>query len=539
MSNPPYDPEEPHTGLVHWYLEHRAATRPAQPAYSYAPVAMPAAPAADGTWAELNHEAGCVAAALSDAGVSAGDYVATLLPQSPQYLSAYGAAAKLGATLVPIDLRSEPREIEHALEQTRPTAFLGVATYHGESYRDALTEHGLLADVPVVEWLDDTGFVAADEPGDYEWSLVGPDGEVRESDGGGGHRDPDSPFLVVFTSGTTGDPKGAVLSHRNAVFQGTAMADSWDIDHEDATLVHLPPSHVGGSTELLGTVFVSGSEAVLLDAFDPGEALTRIAENAVTVVGNVPAMWEMLFGAPEHADAMASVTKAIVAGQAPSEETLKGMEAIGTPLTGWGLTETGGFVTLTEPDASWEALTETVGTPYSGFDVKAVGDDDEFLPPGETGELVVRGDGVMLGYLDDEQSAAEMVDDEWVRTGDMGYVGDDGYVRLRGRAHNMYISGGYNVYPDEIQDVLGSHPDVKLAQVIGVEHDKWGEAGHAFIVPEPEADLTESDLAAYASEELADYKRPVEYTISAELPSTALGKIDRQTLIDEHDLSTV
>lgn len=538
MSNTPYDPDEPHTGVVHWYLEHRAATQPEQPAYSYTPVAMPDAPPTEGTWAELNHESGCVAAALAEAGVSTGDYIATLLPQSPQYLRVYAAAAKLGATLVPIDLRSEPREIAHILEQTQPTAFLGVASYHGESVRGPFTEHELLADVPIVEWLDESGFISSDDPEGYEWSLVDADGEVRESSDAIGHRDPDTPFLVVFTSGTTGQPKGARLSHRNAVFQGTAMADTWGIDHDETALVHLPPSHVGGSTELLGTVFVSGSEAVLLDAFDPGEALSRIADNEVTVIGNVPAMWEMLFAAPDHADAMASVTKAIVAGQAPSEETLKGMDAIGTPLTGWGLTETGGFVTLTQPDASWESLTETVGAPYPGFDVKAIGDDGEFLSAGETGELVVRGDGVMLGYLDEEETAAEMIDGEWIRTGDMGAITDDGDVRLRGRVHNMYISGGYNVYPDEIQDVLTSHPDVKLAQVIGVQHDKWGEAGHAFIVPEPDADLTESDLEDYASEELADYKRPVKYTISAELPTTALGKINRQALIDEHDLST-
>jgi fatty-acyl-CoA synthase len=284
---------------------------------------------------------------------------------------------------------------------------------------------------------------------------------------------------------------------------------------------------------------VSGSEAVLLDAFDPGEALSRIADNGVTVVGNVPAMWEMLFAAPNHADAMASVTKAIVAGQAPSEETLKGMDEIGMPLTGWGLTETGGFVTLTQPDASWECLTKTTGTPYPDFDVKAVNDDGEFLPAGETGELVVRGDGVMLGYLSEKATAAEMIGDEWIRTGDMGSITDEGDVHLRGRVHNMYISGGYNVYPDEIQDVLTAHPDVKLAQVIGVQHDEWGEAGHAFIVPEPDAELTESDLEAHANEKLADYKRPVEYTISAELPTTTLGKINRQDLIDEHDLSTV
>jgi acyl-CoA synthetase (AMP-forming)/AMP-acid ligase II len=145
---------------------------------------------------------------------------------------------------------------------------------------------------------------------------------------------------------------------------------------------------------------------------------------------------------------------------------------------------------------------------------------------------------IMVGYLNDEQTAAEMIDEEWIRTGDMGFVDEDGYVRLRGRAHNMYISGSYNVYPDEIQDVLTSHPAVQLAQAVGVEHEKWGEAGNAFVVPEPNADLGVSDLEKYASEELADYKRPVKYTISDELPTTPLEKIDRQSLIDRCDLST-
>ena len=538
MTDAPYDPEVPHTGLVHWYLERWAAEQPTATAYSYEPVAMTDGNATEGTWKELNREAARLAASLSKAGVEAGDYVATLFPQCPQYLRTYAAVAKLGATLVPIDLRSEPREIKYVLEQTQPTAFLGVDAYHGESYRDALTGHDLLADVSIVEWFDDTGFVSSGDPEEYEWCVVDSDGSTRESADVVGNGDSDRPFLVVFTSGTTGRPKGALLSHRNAVFQGTAMAETWAIDQSDTTLVHLPPSHVGGSTELLGTVFVSGGEAVLLDAFDPNDALDRIRMESITVVGNVPAMWEMLFAVPDHEDAMESVETAVVAGQAPSENCLNGMAAIGTPVTGWGLTETGGFVTLTELEASWEVLTDTVGKPYSGFDVKAVDESGDTLPKGETGELVVRGDGVMVGYLDNEQTAAEMIDEEWIRTGDMGFVDEDGYVRLRGRAHNMYISGGYNVYPDEIEDVLTSHPDVQLAQVVGIEHEKWGEAGHAFIVPEPDVDFDVSDLEEYASEVLADYKRPVKYTISDELPMTPLGKIDRQGLIDRYDLST-
>ena len=538
MTDTPYDPEVPQTGLVHWYLERWAAEQPTASAYSYEPVAMADGDATDGTWKELNREAARLAASLSEAGVEPGDYVATLFPQCPQYLRTYAAAAKLGATLVPIDLRSEPREIKYVLEQTQPTAFLGVDAYHGESYRDALTGHDLLADISIVEWLDDTGFVSDGDPGEYEWSVVDSDGSTRKSADAVGNHDPDTPFLVVFTSGTTGSPKGALLSHRNTVFQGTAMSDTWAIDQSDTTLVHLPPSHVGGSTELLGTVFVSGGEAVLLDAFDPGEVLGRIGTESITVVGNVPAMWEMLFTVPDHEDAMESVKTAVVAGQAPSENCLDGMAAIGTPVTGWGLTETGGFVTLTELEASWDKLTETVGKPYAGFDVKAVDASGSTLSEGEIGELVVRGDGVMVGYLDDEQTAAETIDEEWIRTGDMGFVDEDGYVRLRGRAHNMYISGGYNVYPDEIQDVLTSHPAVNLAQVVGIEHEKWGEAGHAFIVPDPDADLDVSDLEEYAGKELADYKRPVKYTISDELPTTPLGKIDRQGLIEQYDLST-
>lgn len=543
MPDLPYEADEPRTALFHRYLEKRAAELPDTLAYTYEPIGVESASEETGTWSDLNATAGRLARELDDAGVGEGDFVVTLLPQSSQYLATYAAVAKLGAVLVPLDFRSEAREIADVLERTEPSAFLGFDRYRGDGYREVMEGIGAFDDVPTVRWLDEddpTEQTEADTSADtevYEWSVVAPDGTKISDDEATGHLDPDAPLLVVFTSGTTGRPKGALLSHRNVVFQGTAIADTWEVNDDDTSLVHLPPSHVGGSTEQLATALVSGSSIVFLDAIQPGHALEKIDENDVTLVGNVPALWEMFFAFSDYREKLSSVRLAIVAGQAPSEDTLEKMSEIGTATTGWGLTETGGFVTLTELVDGMEVLTETVGRPYPGFEVRAVDDDGEALEDGEVGELAVCGDGVMVGYMDKTEESDD--EDGWVRTGDMGFVGDDGRVRLRGRAHEMYISGGYNVYPAEVEDVLTDHTDVRLALVIGIEDERWGETGHAFVVPEAGADMSAEELESYCEERLADYKRPSEYTVETSLPKTVLGKIDRQRIIDEYGLETV
>ena len=546
MSDLPYEADEPRTALFHTYLEKRAAESPDKLAYTYEPIGVESADAETGTWSDLNAAAGRVTEELDGAGVGEGDFVVTLLPQSPQYLATYAATAKLGAVLVPLDFRSEPREIADVLERTEPTAFVGFDRYRGDGYREMVEDIDAFDDVPTARWLDEEDVTETTDAGaspkkDYVWSVVAPDGTDLPADEAVGCVDPDTPLLVVFTSGTTGRPKGALLSHRSAVFQGTAISDTWDVDETDVSLVHLPPSHVGGSTEQIATALASGSEMVFLDAIQPGRALETVYEHDVTVVGNVPALWEMFFAFSDYREKLSSVRLAIVAGQAASEATLKKMGEIGTATTGWGLTETGGFVTLTELDDGMEVLTETVGRPYPGFDVRAVADDGEALEDGEVGELTVRGDGTMVGYMDiDKTEESDDGDsDGWIHTGDMGFVGEDGRVRLRGRAHEMYISGGYNVYPAEVEDVLTDHPDVRLALVIGVEDERWGETGHAFVVPEAGADVDADELESYCEERLADYKRPSEYTVESGLPKTVLGKIDRQRIVDEYGLETV
>ena len=542
MTDLPYDRSRPRTALFHRYLERLAADSPDSTAYTYEPTGVESANAETGTWKQLNAAAGRLAGELDGTDVSKGDFVVTLLPQSPQYLATYAAAAKLGAILVPLDFRSEPREIADVLERTEPSAFLGFDRYRGDGYRDILEDIDAFNDIPNVWWLDEDDVTAVDAGGPaeeaYEWSVVASDGTYLQDDEVTEHLDPDVPLLVVFTSGTTGRPKGALLSHRNVVFQGTAIADTWEVNAADTSLVHLPPSHVGGSTEQLATALVSGSRIVFLDAIQPGRALEVIDEQDVTLVGNVPALWEMFFAFSDYRDKLSSVRLAIVAGQAASEDTLEKMSEVGTATTGWGLTETGGFVTLTELDDEAEVLEDTVGRPYPGFNVRAIDDGGETLKDGEVGELAVRGDGVMVGYMDTE-SEASLDSDGWIRTGDMGFVGDDGRVRLRGRAHEMYISGGYNVYPAEVEDVLTDHPDVRLALVIGVEDERWGETGHAFVVPEAGANVDAGELESYCEERLADYKRPSEYTVESSLPKTVLGKIDRQSIIDEYGLETV
>ena len=542
MPNLPYDRRKPRTALFHRYLERLAADSPESIAYTYEPIGVEGASEETATWKQLNVSAGRLAGELDDAGVGEGDFVVTLLPQSPQYLTTYAAVGKLGAVLVPLDFRSEPREIADVLGRTEPTAFLGFDRYRGDGYREVLERIEEFDDVPTVRWLDEDDVTETTDVGtspkeDYVWSVVAPNGTKIPEEEATGHLDPDAPLLVVFTSGTTGRPKGALLSHRNVVFQGTAIADTWEVNDDDTSLVHLPPSHVGGSTEQLATALVSGSRIVFLDTIQPGRALEVIDEQDVTLVGNVPALWEMFFAFSDYRENLSSVRLAIVAGQAPSEDTLDKMSEIGTATTGWGLTETGGFVTLTELGDEAEILTDTVGRPYPGFDVRAIDDEGEPMEDGEVGELAVCGDGVMVGYMDTETN--ESGGDGWIRTGDMGFVGDDGRVRLSGRTHEMYISGGYNVYPAEVEDVLTEHPDVGLALVIGVEDERWGETGHAFVVPEGGADIDAEELERHCEGRLAEYKRPSEYTVESSLPKTVLGKIDRQRIIDEYGLDTV
>ncbi|WP_256300826.1 class I adenylate-forming enzyme family protein [Haloarchaeobius salinus] len=534
-----YDSEEPHTGLFQWYLERRAATRPDTRAYTYSPLGLVAATESAATWGELNDAASRLAAQLAADGVEAGDFVATLFPPSGPFAEVYFAAAKLGATLVPLDLRGKPADHQHVLASTEPAAFVGAGQYRDTDFQAVLEE------VPAFEGIGSTYWLGADyhadlpEAGAYEWTAADPDGTPKTDDSPG-CTDPDTGLLVVFTSGTTGDPKGAVLSHRNVVFQGTAISSVWDIDDSDTVLVHLPTDHVGGATELMGSAVVAGADVVFLDAFDPGVALQLIESRSISMVGNVPAMWGMLFNHDDFAETdLSSLDVAVVAGQAPSEDILAGMAQAAThAVTGWGLTETAGFVTLTELGTPVSEMTTTVGKPFPGFDVRTVAD-GEFLPEGETGEIVVRGDGVMDRFLTAEQTEGAFVEGEWVRTGDLGFVDDDGHVRLRGRKKNMYISGGYNVYPPEVEAVLTDHEAVEQAMVIGVADDTWGEAGHAFVLRTPGSDLTAAGVEEYGEQELADYKQPVEYTVEDELPLTALGKIDRQQIIESYDLDPV
>ncbi|WP_232700542.1 class I adenylate-forming enzyme family protein [Halobacterium wangiae] len=535
-----YDREEPHTGVFQWYLERRAASRPDERAYTYSPLGLVNASEAAVTWSELNEEASRLAALLAEEGVEPGEFVATLFPPSPQFAGVYFAAAKLGATLVPLDLRGTPSDHQHVLEATNPVAFVGASQYRDTDFQAILEEVPAFGDIQSTHWLSEGYADDLPEAGEYEWTVANPDGTPNTGDTPG-CTDPDAGLLVVFTSGTTGDPKGAVLTHRNVVFQGTAISASWGIDADDTVLVHLPTDHVGGATELMGSAVVGGADVVFLDAFDPGVALQLIESQEVSMVGNVPAMWGMLFNHDDYADTdLSSLEVAVVAGQAPSEDVLAGMAQAAThAVTGWGLTETGGFVTLTDPEAPVSELLDTVGRAFPGFEVRTVDEDDAFLPAGETGELVVRGDGVMREFLSPEHNEGAFVDDEWVHTGDLGFVDSDGDVRLRGRKKNMYISGGYNVYPPEIEETLADHPDVEQAMVIGVEDDSWGEAGHAFVLGRPGSDLDEATLEAYADEELADYKQPVAFTVESELPMTALGKIDRQAIIETYELDPV
>lgn len=535
MSQTTYDPDSPRTALFHRYVEKYAATRASDSALGYRPVGLVDAAETDQSWAALNEAAARVAAFLVETGVESGDTIATLFPQAPHYLWVYTAAAKLGATLVPLDLRGTPPEHQYRLEETEPVAFLGTAHYRDTDFREILGAVDAYQEIDTRYWLDEDGFLDGMPDGEaYRFTVVAEDGTTIPDTRATGHLDPDDPLLVVFTSGTTGDPKGALLTHRNVVFQGMAIHDVWEVSADDSVMIHLPADHVAGSCELLGSALVGGARMIFLDAYDPGIALSLIESERITFVGNVPAMWGMLFTHADFAETdLSSLRVAAVAGQPPTEQILGGMaQAAEYPVTGWGLTETAGFVTLTEPGDEMDVLRATEGRVYPGFEVATVAD-GELLPDGDEGEIVVRGDGVLERFIADAHNEDAFVDGEWVRTGDMGFLDEDGRLRLQGRKKNMFISGGYNVYPPEIENVLEDHDAVQAAIVIGVPDDKWGQVGHAFVMPVEGEAVSEAELEAFVGERLADYKQPQQYTVRQELPQTGIGKIDRNALEEE------
>jgi long-chain acyl-CoA synthetase len=476
------------------------------------------------SYAELDAKASQVAAGLHAIGIRAGDHVALSCPNVPWFPIAYFGILKAGGAVVPLNVLLKPREIAYHLKDSGAKAVLA---FEGS------------AELPIAAMCRE----AAAQAGTPH-VIVYPDGaDSLMRDPAGFHpprREPQDTAVILYTSGTTGHPKGAELTHGNMVSNAVTCHDMFKPAFDggigqNVTLITLPLFHSTAQTAQMNAALYGGFRLVLLPRFDPAAVLDAFAREQVGLWIGVPTMyWALL----DHARASgADVTGAAASlrlcasGGAPMPvELLRAFEQTFSVrvLEGYGLSETAPVVAFNQLQRP--SKPGTVGLPVFGVEVRCVDEHDHALPPGEPGEVIVRGPNVMKGYYGRPDATAEVMRGGWFRTGDIGQFDDEGYLAIVDRKKDMILRGGFNVYPREIEEVLMTHPAVALCAVIGVPDPRLGEEIKSVVVRRPGATVTDAELIAWAREQMAPFKYPRIVEFRDSLPLSATGKILKREL---------
>ena len=478
------------------------------------------------------------AKSLLAAGVARGDRVASLTPPSIEWLAIMLATTEIGAIWTGWHPRYRLPEFRHVTRLAEPSVLIAFRRIHGRDYAGELG--ALKRESPSVRrlvLLDER----LDEPPDkpLEGGVMAPEflaaGDTvpdRDLDAARGAVGPDDTAVLIFTSGTTGRPKAAMIRHRALLTGAAVQNEHWPMDRP--RLLHMMPvNHIAGvgMTGIFG-LYVGGT-LVFQDRFDPGDLLRRLEAERIDHVLGSPVQFHMMANHPDLATTDLSRLKFITWGGAPmAADLVARLHALpGELRTSFGMTELGLYITYSEPETDLETLSRTIGKPHSGFDIRVADAAGAVAGPGEQGEIQARGDWLLAGYFrDPEATVAARTADGWFRTGDIVKVRPDGNLEIVGRTKEMYISGGFNIYPREVETAIEAHPDVGLVAVLGVPDATFGEVGHAFVEPKPGKTLDTAALHDWCRERLANYKAPKRFEIRAELPRLPIGKIDKQAL---------
>ncbi len=486
------------------------------------------------TYAQLDAAASQVANGLARRGIAKGDRVVLSCPNLPYFPIAYYAILKLGAVVVPINVLLKAPEIVYYLKDSGAKAFLcfeGSAELPmGQAGFDAFREAGTCA-----HFITITADPAAPPRFDGRETLgmlMKDEATARDL----AQTDANDTALILYTSGTTGTPKGAELTHGGVgmniqICQGFTRQDSRDVQ-----LVVLPLFHTFGQTVQMNTAFMSGGSIVLLARFDPDAALAAMQRHKVTIFAGVPTMYIALLNLPGAAERhdLKSIAQnlrlGISGGAAIPVEVIRQFESrFEVPiLEGYGLSETSPVATFSYPDR--ERIAGSVGQPVPGTEVRIVDENGLPVPQGESGEIVVRGHNVMKGYYGKPEATAEAIRDGWFHTGDIGRVDEKGNFYIVDRLKDMIIRGGFNVYPRELEEVLMTHEAIAQVAVIGVPHETHGEEVKAVIVLKAGRQETPEAIIAWCKERMAGYKYPRLVEIVEAMPMTATGKILKRAL---------
>jgi acyl-CoA synthetase (AMP-forming)/AMP-acid ligase II len=475
------------------------------------------------TFAELRAEVRRAAAAMIDLGVQAGDRVAIWSPNTWHWVVACLATTYAGAVVVPLNTRYTAGEAADILARTAAPLLIGMGEFLGADRvgdldRDALPALHHVVRVPVQE---------GDAKAAASWDqFIARGTDLAAVDARAGALSPDDVSDILFTSGTTGRSKGVLCAHRQSLDAPAAWAACGQLTSDDRYLCINPFFHNFGYKAGILACLQTGATLIPQLTFDPENAMRAVQEHRITVLPGPPTIYQTLLDHPKHGDYDLTSLRFAVTGAATIPVVLiERMQAeldIDIVLTAYGLTEASGFGTMCRADDDAVTVATTSGRPIAGFEL-AIAD--------ETGEVLLRGPNVMLGYLDDPEATAQAIDaDGWLHTGDIGMLDDDGNLRITDRLKDMYICGGFNVYPAEIEQVLARLDGIADAAVIGVSDERLGEVGKAFVVLKPGAQLDEQTVIAHAREHLANFKTPRTVAFLDVLPRNPGGKVVKPQL---------
>jgi long-chain acyl-CoA synthetase len=459
------------------------------------------------TYAELDEASARLAALLRERGLRQGNRVGVMLPNVPEFPVVYYGVLRAGGIVVPMNVLLKRREI---------------AFYLGDSGAELLLAwHGFADEARAGAEEAGTELVAVEPPA-FATALA-----EHEPAPGLADTAAEDTAVILYTSGTTGSPKGAELTHLNLHRNADVSSrTTCGVEGGDVVLGALPLFHSFGQTVSMNASLRVGACLTLVPRFDPGEALATIQRDRVTHFYGVPTMFGALLHHPgrERFDS-SSLRTCITGGASMPVEVLRGFEdAFGcVVLEGYGLSETSPVACSNHP--GMERKPGSIGTPIEGVEMRVVDENDEPLPQGEVGEIVIRGHNVMKGYWQQRDATAEAMRGGWFHSGDMARVDEEGYFYIVDRKKDLIIRGGYNVYPREVEEVLYEHPKIREAAVLGVPHDEWGEEIGAAVVLHQGEELEAQEVSDYVKERIAAYKYPRVVWFLDELPKGPTGKI--------------
>lgn len=482
------------------------------------------------TYADLSIAVDKCAKAMLAMGLSKGSRVAVLSSQRVEVFISFFAAARLGILWLGVNPKYQLREMRHVMNDAKVDAFFGIETLDGRDYSaeiDALRS----------EFDNIKHFIGFDGAGHYDIDFnIWCDGKTVDDDIYQTAKDDidnkiDS--MLIYTSGSSGMPKGVLLPQKAILKRAMIQWDFFTLKEYPRIMCPLPITHVGGIIVLPLYAMVGGGSVYLMESFDLDIYVDNLAKGMVNALLAVPAMHILMLRHPKfNLSMLDNVEWLFWSGAKMPNEAVKILHKASCKIgSTYGTTESAASVTFTNEDlAGLDILIQTIGKAYPDGEVR-IANDDVVCTVGQTGEIQIRPEYSMSGYLNNEEATkAAFTKDGWYRSGDIGVLRPDGNIEFTSRMSEMFVSGGYNVYPLEIEQALDAHPDIVMSAVIEIEDDIYGEVGHAFIMAKPGTDLSEEKVKKWAKDQMANYKVPRKYTIETILPLLPIGKIDKVAL---------